>query len=158
MMKNKRLLRLFNDIDEKHIEEAVPTAKKARRRWVKWAALAACLCLILVGVFAIEKAKTPVLTPESSSASGVAILYRDKTYIALISPEERKAVGLPETVTEDVIGEHLAFMKLDGGVADYVEASGETDIELYACTVNTTREVLILRDGEAFWPIVRIEK
>lgn len=157
-MKNKRLLNLIGDVDDKFIEEAASATQTPRHGWVKWAALAACLCLILVGAFTIEKAKTPVLTPESSSASGVAILYRDKTYIALISPEERQAVGLPETVTEDLIGEHLAFMKLDGGVADYVEASEETDMELYACTVNTTREVLILRDGEAFWPIVRIEK
>ena len=157
-MKNKRLLNLIGDVDDKFIEEAASATQNPRHGWVKWAALAACLCLILVGAFAFGKDKAPVLTPNDSAASGVATLYNDKIYIALISPEECKAVGLPETVTEDVIGEHLAFMKLDGGVADYVEAIEETDIELYACTVNTTREVLILRDGEAFWPIVRIEK
>ena len=50
-MKHKRILLALGQVDEKYIEEAalggMPSVKK--RRWVKWGALAACLCLIIGG-------------------------------------------------------------------------------------------------------------
>ncbi len=57
-MKNKRLLDIVGEIDEKHIVEAAPAAKKARSKptWVKWRTMAACMVLMLsvcFGTFAI---------------------------------------------------------------------------------------------------------
>ena len=55
-MKKERLLDAFGQIDEEFIEEADPEKKKKAKKksnkntWVKWGAMAACLCLI-VGVF-----------------------------------------------------------------------------------------------------------
>ncbi len=57
-MKSKRLLDIVGDIDDKYIAEAAPAAKKPRKNpaWVKWAAAAACLVLLVsvgLGSFAV---------------------------------------------------------------------------------------------------------
>ena len=49
-MTNKEFYREFGNIDPKMIEAAAPAEKvqkKKRNGWVKWASLAACLCLII---------------------------------------------------------------------------------------------------------------
>lgn len=47
-MKKEQLFEVLGDIDESHIHEARKPAKaKVRLVWVKWAAAAACLCLVV---------------------------------------------------------------------------------------------------------------
>jgi hypothetical protein len=51
-MTNETLYEVLGDISEKHIGEAHRTTWKARKpAWVKWGALAACLCLVVVSGF-----------------------------------------------------------------------------------------------------------
>lgn len=47
-MKKEQLYEALGDINENYVNEAHLTAKKtARPIWLKWAAMAACLCLVL---------------------------------------------------------------------------------------------------------------
>lgn len=47
-MKNKRLLDIVGEVDDRHIAEAAPIEKKSRKpAWVKWGAMAACLALVV---------------------------------------------------------------------------------------------------------------
>ncbi len=53
-MKEKRILNVLGQVDEEYIEEAAPVSRRTKRQanksgWVKWAALAACLCLVVIG-------------------------------------------------------------------------------------------------------------
>lgn len=50
-MKSERILNALGQVDETYIEEAAPgsTQRIRKHRWVKWGALAACLCLIIGG-------------------------------------------------------------------------------------------------------------
>lgn len=52
-MKEERILNVLGKVDEKYIKEADPEVKVKSKApvWTKWAAMAACLCLVLVGVF-----------------------------------------------------------------------------------------------------------
>lgn len=57
-MKNKRLLDILGEMDERHIAEAAPAprASRGRARWVKWGTLAACMVLLVtasLGAFAV---------------------------------------------------------------------------------------------------------
>ena len=57
-MKNKRLLDIFGEIDDRHIAEAAPVAKKSRNKpiWFRWGTIAACMVLVLsvcFGSFAV---------------------------------------------------------------------------------------------------------
>lgn len=58
-MKEKRLLKVLGEIDEKYVEEAVPAAKKAggeksKRVFIPWGVTAACLCLLCVSAIAVS--------------------------------------------------------------------------------------------------------
>ena len=52
-MKKEDIFEALNDIDDQYIEQA--EKKSAKKTWAKWAGLAACLCLVIVGVFAVFK-------------------------------------------------------------------------------------------------------
>lgn len=52
-MKKEDMFEVLNDIDDEYIEQA--EKKSAKKTWVKWAGLAACLCLVIAGVFAVFK-------------------------------------------------------------------------------------------------------
>lgn len=76
-MKEERILNLLNQVDEKFIKEADPMNKaKKKNNWLKWGAVAACLCLVLVGAFTMLPSQTPggeiVNNNDVVSSSGVA--------------------------------------------------------------------------------------
>ena len=67
-MKNERLLRIIGEIDDRHIAEAAPTAKKdSKNQWVKWAAVAACLCLAVIGI--LNALNSGLLSGKAGTAS-----------------------------------------------------------------------------------------
>ena len=50
-MKREKFCELLGEINENYVKEA-ETIKKAKKPvWVKWGAMAACLCLVVVGAF-----------------------------------------------------------------------------------------------------------
>ena len=52
-MKEERILNLLNQVDEKYIKEADPMNKaKKKNNWLKWGSMAACFCLVAVGILA----------------------------------------------------------------------------------------------------------
>ena len=52
---NEKLYEVLGDINEKHINEARAYHKAQKHLWVKWAAIAACLCLVIpLTAFAID--------------------------------------------------------------------------------------------------------
>ena len=45
-MKEKRILNALEHVDKKYIEDAAPAKQKSKKTvWVRWVAVAACLCL-----------------------------------------------------------------------------------------------------------------
>lgn len=47
---SERLLEAMNSLPDATLEENVPVTGGKKRRWKKWAALAACLCVVVLGV------------------------------------------------------------------------------------------------------------
>ena len=46
-MKENRLLKAMSKVDEKYIEESSPVQHSKKAGWLKWGAMAACVCLII---------------------------------------------------------------------------------------------------------------
>lgn len=67
-MKEKRLLKAMGKVDGKYIEEASPTQQRKKPGWLKWGAMAACLCLVIVGATVLSQQNT--LTPNGISTPG----------------------------------------------------------------------------------------
>ena len=57
-MKSEKILNGLNQIDDSYIAEADPS-RPVRRRSVKWIALAASLCLLAAGIFAVTRLSRP---------------------------------------------------------------------------------------------------
>ena len=80
-MKNKRLLDIFGEIDDRHIAEAAPVAKKSRNKpiWFRWGTIAACMVLVLsvcFGSFAVvAEAKEYKAAVQFFNDYGICLLY-----------------------------------------------------------------------------------
>lgn len=78
-MKTEAFAELLGDVQEDYVHEArFPTGTKAHRkpvsRWVKWAAAAACLCVVLASaaLWKTTAGKAPVLPPTRTGASSAS--------------------------------------------------------------------------------------
>jgi hypothetical protein len=59
-MKEKRILNVLGQVDEKFIAEAAPGKTISRKpTWGKWGVMAACLCLVVVGSFLFNLRSSP---------------------------------------------------------------------------------------------------
>ena len=64
-MTNERLYEVLGDIHEKHVKEAEEYRKTKRPVWLKWGAVAACLCLV-VGLAIRMAVHQPAETPNDT--------------------------------------------------------------------------------------------
>ena len=123
--------------------------KKKRSVWLKWGVLAACICLVVSITIPILHYKAGPDKQDSVQALAV-LLFNGMYYEAVDVPEVLEKYGLPSEITADMAGEHLEYLKSDGG-AGYECTPIETDIELYQYAPSPCRGVLVLRDGERWY-------
>lgn len=67
-MKSERILNAMGNIDDALVEAARPGAPAKKRGWVKWAAAAACLAVVLAGGFALYSRTAAPKTPYPDTA------------------------------------------------------------------------------------------
>ncbi len=148
-MTNEKFYEVLGDINEKYVEEAREYHKAKKPVWLKWGAIAACLCLVV-------SIAIPVLRHKGGPDSEypvhdiAALEYNGKFYEAVNIPEVLERYGLPFKITADMAGEHLEYLKSDGG-SGYECAAGRTDIELYQYAPSVCDGVYLLRDGENWY-------
>ena len=66
-MNAKKFSDAMSELDSKYIDEAINYKKKSKKPvWVKWGAMAACLCLIVVAIITVPS----MLTPQESDDGG----------------------------------------------------------------------------------------
>ncbi|MBQ2153769.1 MAG: hypothetical protein II437_01735 [Oscillospiraceae bacterium] len=105
-MKNTHLMNEIGEIDEKYVAEAAPGAKEGRKAptWTKWAAMAACLCLAAVGVFALLQHGR-----QDPNASAVAGGDADaNSYMIAVYPEGEKLENIASATTAEFSAEQAA--------------------------------------------------
>ena len=95
-MTSEKLYEVLGYINEKHINEARTYHKAKKPDWVKWGAMAACLCLIAAGAFTLSHFignDTPGTAPVVENAYGFTMEGSDVLYLP-ISFSQRKTFGL----------------------------------------------------------------
>ena len=158
-MKEKRILNALEHVDEKYIEDAAPAKQKSKKTvWVRWVAVAACLCLA-VGIAVPRltdmfhnKGGDPSQThdgPDSLVQEISALEFNGAYYEATDIPEVLERYGLPTVITDNMAGKHLSYLEPNGG-AGYKESATETDIELLEYVPATCRGVYVIRDGSKY--------
>lgn len=133
-------------------------SKTKKPVWVRWVAVAACLCLAvgiavprLIDVFQ-NKGGIPSQTydgPDSLVQEIAALEFNGAYYEATDIPEALERYGLPTVITENMAGKHLSYLEPNGG-AGYKESATETDIELLEYAPASCRGVYVIRDGSKY--------
>lgn len=151
-MTRKTVSDAITNISAEYIEKAADytAAKKARRpAWIKWVAVAACLCL--VANIAIPTLRHKGGIDRQDPIQDIAIFeFNGKLYEAVDTPEILEKYGLPSKITEAMAGDHVSYLRSDGAVG-YECTPVETDIELYQYAPAASNGVYVLRDGEAWY-------
>ncbi len=117
-MKNKRLLDIVGEIDDRHIIEAAPAEKKpsVKPMWLKWGGMAACIALVLLvgfGSFAIvaeaKEYETAVkffdyydMSTEGLTRTEIKAVYRDITTKSF--SYSKTAEVIQSSISTDTVG------------------------------------------------------
>ena len=150
-MKKEHISDALNMLNDDIIEETnkVRANVKPTRKWVKWGAVAACLCLAVTIAIPMlhHKGGPGTQDPVQNIA---ALEYNGKFYEAVKLPEVLEKYGLPPEITADMAGEHISYLKSDGGIG-YKSTVSQTDIELYRYAPAVCDGVYVLRDGDTWY-------
>lgn len=156
-MNRKDLYNAINEVDDDILERS-ETASKSKKKpaWLKWGAIAACLCL-MVGI------ATPMLHPKGGPdtqdpydgpVESIALLYfNGALYECCDNPQALERLGLQKEITEETAGEHVANIEL-GGIVDYQATASQTDKELFQYAPAPSRAAYVLRDGDNYMAVV----
>ena len=139
-MTGKEILFAMEHVNEEHILRAAPTGKRARRMIVRWAALAACLCLCVGTALGVMLYREPVPVGEGITIPQLEVNLKKPTdgmydMQALFIYNGRVYRHAQNVDNSSLRGRHLAtvtglideWTKEDG----YVELAGVTPGEIY---------------------------
>lgn len=130
-MSGKELLEGMSYVDDKYIEEAEKQFIRhpVQRNWIRWASLAACLCIGFLGMFAVSRIeKMPSLYPEE----GYEFVAENASVETNELAEENKFGGSNDELADEGtfvegngatgVNEIVEDMQLTPGVAELAEA------------------------------------
>lgn len=147
-MTNENILDAIGGINENAVQNAKAYKRPKSKRWFRWGAMAACLCLVVGIAIPILHHKGGI-DHQDPLQDTAAFELNGKFYEVVETPEVLEKYGLPSKITEDVAGDHVAYLKSDGD--DSYECTPiETDMELYQYNPAAFDGVYVLRNGETW--------
>ena len=94
-MNGKQMLEAMSFVDEKYIEDAEAAPKRRRIHWQGFAAAAACLAVVLVGVWSLNSQKETAELAAAQDAE-IAAYGADTELSAMMSGAVSKRIFVPE--------------------------------------------------------------
>lgn len=156
-MNEDNMIDALAGIDDDMIQTVDALRTNNRRpAWLKWGALAACLCLLITIAIPVIRYKGSFGSqgPDDDVVGQMALLYyQGALYECCTNPRALERLGLPSEITADHAGDHVANIEM-GGNLDYQECVEQTDKELFEYAPEPSRSVYILRDGDAYMAVV----
>ena len=156
-MNRKDLYKGFNEVDSDILERSETVFKNKKKPvWLKWGAIAACLCLVVSIAIPVlhHKGGPDTQDPYDSPVESSALLYfNGALYECCDNPQALKKLGLQSEITAETAGEHVANIEL-GGVVEYQETTSQTDKELFQYAPAPSRAVYVLRDGDNYMAVI----
>ena len=155
-MNRKDLYNAVNEVDDDILERS-ETASRSRKKpvWLKWGAIAACLCLVVsIAIPVLHHKGGPDTQDPYDGLEEIALLYfNGALYECCYNPQALERLGLQSEITEDTAGDHVANIEL-GGIVDYQATASQTDKELFQYAPAPSRAVYVLRDGDNYMAVV----
>lgn len=154
-MKNKRLLNIIGEIDERHIKEAAPQEKRSQRPvCMKWVAIAASFVLVLgIGIpVAFDLTKGP----DQDIVDSVILIEYNNAYYEIVEDDNKvlERRGIETNVSENIAGSHVVYLQKDHPEAErsnYVVSETQTNMELLEYTPASEKAVYVFRDEDKYY-------
>lgn len=148
-----KMAKAMGYIDDDLVSGAIEYKReKKKNTWVKWCALAACLCLVFVGILTV-----PILTYTAQDYAQT-VIYNDTKYVVcgLGEADILKECGLPSKITEESAGESLGYLKQTKKNA-YCISKDETagNVELFEYAPQPNDNVYIVRIEGSYYAAIR---
>lgn len=157
-MTKKALSDAITNISTEYIEKAADytvTKKVHQPVWVKWAAMAACLCVVLIGAATIY---IGTQNGQASKSKAPTVLIGEEEYTICGTAGEAMILercGLPAELSAELAGELIAYLDYDGECY-YTMTEKMTEIAMFEYEPETTANVyIVLIDGEYYAAIRR---
>jgi hypothetical protein len=149
-MTNENILDAIGGINENAVQDAKAYKRPKSKRWFRWGAMAACLCLVIgIAIPILHHKGKGGIDHQDPLQDTAAFELNGKFYEVVETPEVLEKYGLPSKITGDVTGDHVAYLKSDGD--DSYECTPiETDMELYQYNPAASDGVYVLRNGETW--------
>ena len=150
-MTNENILDAIGGINEKAVQDAKAYKRPKSKRWFRWGAMAACLCLVIgIAIPILHHKGKGGIDHQDPLQDTAAFELNGKFYEVVETPEVLEKYGLPSKITEDVAGDHVAYLKSDGDDSSYECTPIETDMELYQYNPAASDGVYVLRNGDTW--------
>ena len=98
-MNGKEMLEAMSFVDEKYIEDAEAAPKRKRIHWQGFAAAAACLAVVLVGVWNLNSQKETAELTAAQDAE-IAVYSGDAEMATMMGAPVGKSVFIPEMTVQ----------------------------------------------------------
>ena len=125
-MKSEKLLEAMNDLPEELIAEA---NTRRRHPLVRIAAVAACLVVLLVGMYPFLQSFQGLGTSDDCYVSDREVIYRQGAIYEVVGTNYTAAMerlALPDAITEEMIGQRMDTAPDYGDVYAYVPLEGRS--------------------------------
>ena len=152
-MNRKDLYNGFNEVDDDILERSETVSKsKKKPMWLKWGAIAACLCLVVsIAIPVLHHKGGP--NSDDPLQGDAAPFFHNGCYCETVDdPEILKKYGLPRKITADMAGDHVAYIEInyDEGFVSFEATPVKTDMELYVYAPAPSSGVYVYREGDTY--------
>ena len=144
-----KMAKAMGYIDDDLVSGAVEYKRtKKKNSWLKWGAMAACLCLVVVGAFIAPNLGDGALDYVET------VIYNNAEYVVCGEGEANilKECGLPVEITKELAGEHIGYLEqTEKNTFVVADNLGNSKVELFEYAPQPNDNVYILCvDGEYF--------
>lgn len=116
-MKKEELFNIIGEVDEQKVAAAgmaMNTKKKSRPVWVKWGAMAACLCLVVVGAVMFQNGNIdPIMGTVDEEIKRIAVFPATET-IENVETATIESITETDAYSMDILGEYLPTQLPEG--------------------------------------------
>ena len=130
-MKKEQLFDIIGEVEEQKILEAnkdVSKKKKVQKAWLKWSALAACLCIVTVSIIGISTKKQPLIV-ELSNGDEVIFSTNTELYTYSLDIAIADSRDLSESEANAIFGntDIEAYISFEEGSNEFIILDGKID-------------------------------
>ena len=140
-------------IDEDLIAGAIEyTRTKKKNGWMKWAAMAACLALVISFAIPLTQITQDKLPTEDIQM----IVYNNAYYEVCEEKSVLKRLGIKAPINETDAGDMITYLtkKNPGGKSEYIATVEKTDIVLYSYAAAPCEAVYVICDNGEYNAVV----